>query len=121
MRVASPDLTSSLIAILILTTCLSVQTPAQNNRTNGSKPKPASAPESSDGIDSNVSEMRAAIERYTVDRGSLQRSYPVATSPARRERFKKLYNEWLAALLKMDFRSEEHTSELQSHSDLVCP
>ena len=29
-----------------------------------------------------VSEMRAAIERYTADRGSLTRSYPVAISPA---------------------------------------
>ena len=50
-----------------------------------------------------VSEMRAAIERYTADRGSLTRSYPVAISPARRARFKKFYEEWLASLKSLDF------------------
>ena len=50
-----------------------------------------------------VSEMRAAIERYTADRGSLTRSYPVAISPARRTRFKKFYEEWLASLKSLDF------------------
>jgi len=49
--------------------------------------------------------MRSAIERYTVDRGSLTRSYPVAVSPARRERFKKFYSEWLASLPSLDFDS----------------
>ncbi|HEV2836582.1 MAG TPA: DUF885 family protein, partial [Pyrinomonadaceae bacterium] len=49
--------------------------------------------------------MRAAIERYTVDRGSLTRSYPVVISPARRARFKKLYEEWLATLKSQDFDS----------------
>jgi uncharacterized protein (DUF885 family) len=52
-----------------------------------------------------VSEVRNAIERYTVDRGSLMRSYPVAVSRARRERFKKLYTEWLASLQGLDFDS----------------
>src|SRR5689334_9617448 len=50
-----------------------------------------------------VSEMRAAIERYTADRGSLTRSYPVAISPARRGRFKMFYEEWLASLKSLDF------------------
>src|SRR5438034_3626697 len=27
---------------------------------------------------------------------------------------------WIDGTLVMDYRSEEHTSELQSHSDLVC-
>jgi uncharacterized protein (DUF885 family) len=49
--------------------------------------------------------MRAAIERYTVDRGGLTRSYPVAISPTRRARFKKLYEEWLATLKSLDFDS----------------
>ena len=47
--------------------CLSLQIVAQNG---------ARAP---------ISEMRSVIERYTVDRGSLARSYPVAVSRARRE------------------------------------
>jgi hypothetical protein len=49
--------------------------------------------------------MRSAIERYTVDRGSLTRSYPVAVSQARRERFKKFYTDWLASLQSLDFDS----------------
>lgn len=52
-----------------------------------------------------VSEMRAAIERYTADRGSLMRSYPVAISATRRARFKKFYEEWLASLKSLDFDS----------------
>src|SRR5437867_9573307 len=101
MRSASPALTYSLVAILILTACFSIQTPAQGTKTNGAKPKTAAA----EPVDAKESEMRPAIERYTVDRGSLQRSFPVATSPARRERFRKLYNDWLASLLKVDFDS----------------
>ena len=49
--------------------------------------------------------MRAAIERYTVDRGSLTRSYPVPMSQARRDRFRKFYEEWLASLKPLDFDS----------------
>ena len=52
-----------------------------------------------------VSEMRSAIERYTVDRGSLTRSYPVAVSRARRERFKKFYHDWLVSLQSLNFDS----------------
>ena len=67
--------------------CLAIQVPAQNG---------AAAP---------ISEMRSAIERYTVDRGSLARSYPVAVSRSRRERFKKFYDEWLNSLKSLDFDS----------------
>jgi len=63
---------------------------------------PAQAPGSTK---QRVSEMRSAIERYTVDRGSLTRSYPVTVSRARRERFKKFYSEWLASLQSLDFDS----------------
>ncbi len=52
-----------------------------------------------------VSEMRSSIERYTVDRGTLTRTFPVAVSKARRERFKKFYHDWLVSLLSMDFDS----------------
>ena len=54
------------LTTFLLLLCLFVQVPAQNG---------ARAP---------VSEMRSSIERYTVDRGSLARSYPVAVSRARR-------------------------------------
>jgi len=81
MRSARP------LTLVPLLLCLLAQAPAQNG---------ARAP---------VGEMRSAIERYTVDRGSLTRSYPVAVSRARRERFKKFYSDWLASLQSLDFDS----------------
>ena len=104
MRLASPALTCCLAAVLIITGSFSINT-APSSKTNGVKPKPTNAALSSGLADQRESEMRAAIERYTVDRGSLQRSFPVATSPARRERFRNLYNDWLASLQKLDFDS----------------
>jgi uncharacterized protein (DUF885 family) len=78
------------LVVTSLLCCFLIQLPAQT-------PNRSKAPV--------VSEMRSAIERYTVDRGSLTRSYPVAVSPARRERFKKFYEEWLASLQTLDFDS----------------
>src|SRR6185369_1187575 len=93
------------LVVVSLLCCFLIQTLAQtSNRTNGGRAKPATTD-----IDPNgkapVSEMRSAIERYTVDRGSLARSYPVAVSRSRRERFKKFYDEWLASLQSLDFDS----------------
>jgi len=83
---------SRALVVAVLLCCFSLQIPAQTYiRTNGTKER--------------VSEMRSAIERYTVDRGSLTRSYPVAVSGARRERFRKFYTEWLASLQNLDFDS----------------
>src|ERR1043165_1536404 len=83
---------SRALVVAVLLCCFSFQIPAQiSSHANGTKER--------------VSEMRSAIERYTVDRGSLTRSYPVATSRARRERFKKFYNEWLTSLQSLDFDS----------------
>lgn len=78
-------------AVVLLVLCLLIQVPAQNGARK-TKPEP-------------VSEMRAAIERYTVDRGSLTRSYPVPMSQARRARFRKFYEEWLGSLNSLDFDS----------------
>jgi uncharacterized protein (DUF885 family) len=105
MRSASPALTCSLVAVLIITGSFAINAPAQSSKTNGAKPKPTKPATPSEPVEQGASEMRAAIERYTVDRGSLQRSFPVATSPSRRERFRKLYNDWLASLEKLDFDS----------------
>src|SRR5215216_6797816 len=80
--------TARALTIFGLLSCLLIQVSAQ---TSGPK--------------TVVSEMRSAIERYTVDRGSLTRSYPVAASRSRRERFKKFYEEWLASLQSLDFDS----------------
>ncbi|HKV32695.1 MAG TPA: DUF885 family protein [Pyrinomonadaceae bacterium] len=83
---------SKTFVVAFLLFCFMVQVPAQNGSRTKTKPEP-------------VSEMRAAIERYTVDRGSLTRSYPVAISQTRRTRFKKFYEEWLASLRSLDFDS----------------
>jgi len=56
-------------------------------------------------LKSPSSELRGLIERYTVDRGSLARSYPVSISPSRQARFKQLYTDWLSQLTKLDFDS----------------
>ncbi|HSE98772.1 MAG TPA: DUF885 family protein [Blastocatellia bacterium] len=55
------------------------------------------------GLDSSESEMRAMIERYSVDRGSLNRFYTAPLSPARQSRMKKFYTEWLDSLGKVPF------------------
>ena len=93
------------LVVTSLLCCFLIQIPAQtSSRTNGGGrlKTPAADP---NGSKAPVSEMRNAIERYTVDRGSLQRSYPVAVSRSRRERFKKFYEEWLSSLQREDFDS----------------
>src|SRR5947207_2480307 len=49
------------------------------------------------------SEMRAYIERYTVDRGNLLRYYTMELSSARSDRLKKFYSEWLDRLAPLNF------------------
>src|SRR5256884_4684540 len=49
------------------------------------------------------SEMRALIEYYIADRGSLQRSFFVNSSPARRERFHKFYSDALERIQRLNF------------------
>src|SRR5215213_10146475 len=83
--------------------CLLIHVPAQTKTNGGTRTKAVAA--DPNGSRAPVSEMRSAIERYTVDRGSLARSYPVAVSRARRERFKKFYSDWLASLQSLDFDS----------------
>src|SRR5574338_631253 len=93
------------LVVASLLCCFLIQIPAQTaNSTNGGRAKPAAAADPN-GDKAPVSEMRSAIERYTVDRGSLMRSYPVTLSRTRRERFKKFYQEWLTSLQSTDFDS----------------
>jgi uncharacterized protein (DUF885 family) len=103
MRKYLKALPCGLIIVLLINSTIPFAL-AQNGSqgTNGRRGEAAKTPSD---LKSNESEMRAAIERYTVDRGSIQRSLPVANSPTRRERFRKLYNEWLASLQKIDFDS----------------
>jgi hypothetical protein len=53
--------------------------------------------------DSSESELRSLIELYTVDRGSLSRTYPVTNSPTRQTRFRQFYADWRDRLTKLDF------------------
>ena len=53
--------------------------------------------------ESRPSEMRALIERYTADRGSLFRFYSAEASVARQTRMKQFYGDWLSSLAKLDF------------------
>lgn len=55
--------------------------------------------------DSQQSEMRAAIERYVADRGSLARFYTVEASPTRQARLKQFYGDWLATIGRLNFDS----------------
>ena len=92
------------LVVTSLLCCFVIQIPAQtSSRTNGAARLKTTAEADPNGSKTPVSEMRSAIERYTVDRGSLQRSYPVAVSRSRRERFKKFYEEWLNSLQSQNF------------------
>lgn len=88
----------SLIAAVLLAAILSAGT-----RFSTSAQRQSSAGRTAAAEDSSVSEMRAIIEYYVVDRGSLQRSYPVASSPARRERFRKFYGDALERIRQLNF------------------
>src|ERR1051326_7547502 len=73
-----------------------------NFHTSAQRQKIASlSPEIAD--DLAPSEMRALIEYYIADRGSLQRSFFVNNSPARRERFRKFYADALDRIQKLNF------------------
>ena len=62
----------------------------------------SSAPDPGE-LDLSRSELRVVIERYEADQGSLSRSYPVETSPARLARFKQFNSDWLTTIGKLDF------------------
>src|SRR5215813_3144908 len=47
--------------------------------------------------------MRPTIERYTADRGSLNRSSPIDYSPANNAQMKQFYSEWLSRLSAVNF------------------
>lgn len=110
MNRASNPLAIVLCIVLLLTTGFSTSAPAQTAKAArpGANPTTQVSNATSfepDETSSPDSEMRSLIERYTVDRGSLTRSYPVSISPVRATRFRQLYSDWLAQLQKMNFDS----------------
>src|SRR5215813_10032967 len=54
-------------------------------------------------VDTSRSEMRPTIERYTADRGSLNRSSPIDYSPANNAQMKQFYSERLSRLSAVNF------------------
>jgi uncharacterized protein (DUF885 family) len=84
--------------------------------------RPAAVAIDTGDLDSTESELRGFIERYTVDRGSLSRSYPVEISTTREARLKKFYGEWLASLERVNFDALSDSGRadyalLRSHLD----
>jgi uncharacterized protein (DUF885 family) len=102
---------TSALTTLVLIFSFSIAGPAQTFPRSAARPDPRGAGSRVDGLidpadlNSPESEMRPLIERYTVDRGSLTRSYPVSMSPARAARFRQFYSDWLAQLKKLNFDS----------------
>jgi len=77
--------------------------------------------ESPGDLDQSHSEMRATIEKYTADRGSLTRAYPLEISPGRRDRMTKFYREWLDSLPKLNFDSmSEDGRSTTCSSGITC-
>src|SRR5258705_6416532 len=107
MRLGPQPSTARLVAILLITAFLSTQSPAQTTRSksteNGQKSNKGSSAVATSELKVCEREMGSSIEPYAVDRGSLMRSYPVAISSARRDRFKKFHSDWLGSLLQLDF------------------
>jgi len=87
---------------LILVVFIALLMAAFHLQTSAQKQKIASlSTEAAD--DFAPSEMRAIIEYYIADRGSLQRSFFVNNSLARRQRFHKFYADALERLQKLNF------------------
>src|SRR6266850_6252962 len=96
--------TSALLSAFVLIACFLIQSPAQTSRKPARDSSPIKTNEASE-LNSPESEMRPIIEYYLVDRGSLLRAYPVATSTARRERFRKFYGDALERIQTLNFDS----------------
>jgi uncharacterized protein (DUF885 family) len=65
----------------------------------------AAPPKIATDFDSSRSELRPAIERYTADRATLARTYPIEISSNRQARMKQFYAEWQGHLAELNFDS----------------
>ncbi|HEY6045201.1 MAG TPA: DUF885 family protein [Pyrinomonadaceae bacterium] len=88
---------------LLITLIISVLLIGNSQFSSSAQRRTATTIATTETRDPGPSEMRQIIEFYVVDRGSLQRSYPVASSPARRQRFQKFYADALARIKNLDF------------------
>jgi len=64
---------------------------------------PATVPSNYADLDTSASELKPLIERYSADRGNLIRFYNISSSPERRARLRKFYEETKAALAAQNF------------------
>jgi len=93
----------AILSAFFLLNSFPVRTSAQRQQSRTTGNKPAAADAAAD--DASQSEMRPIIEYYIADRGSLQRSFFVNNSDARRERFRKFYADALERIQKLNFDS----------------
>src|ERR1043166_9710746 len=56
-------------------------------------------------LDTSASEIRPLMERYSADRGNILRFYNIASSPERRSRLRKFYEETKSALAAQNFEA----------------
>jgi len=102
---------SQMIA-LFLTLIVAVSSFAQLIRAQTSRPQPQTESYDVRELTPPASELRGVIERYNVDRSSLNRSYPVTTSPAREARFRQLYSDLFTSLQRLDFDKLGHDDQV---------
>lgn len=93
----------AILSAFFLLNSYPIRTSAQRQQTRPSGNKSAASDATTD--DWSQSEMRPIIEYYVADRGSLQRSFFVNNSAARRERFRKFYADALERIQKLNFDS----------------
>src|SRR5215831_12193969 len=102
MNTSIRRLIAAFVCALFLCAGFQIHTRAQRQTSRNIAATKADAPDVIPDA-ANQSEMRPIIENYVADRGSLQRSFFVNNSPARRERFRKLYQDALDRIQKLNF------------------
>ncbi|HMH42833.1 MAG TPA: hypothetical protein VK557_05080, partial [Pyrinomonadaceae bacterium] len=100
----------AILSAFLLLNSFPLRTSAQRQQSRPSANKPATSDALAD--DAGQSEMRPIIEYYIADRGSLQRSFFVNNSEARRERFRKFYSDALERIQKLNFDSMSQESKV---------
>jgi len=65
-----------------------------------------------DALAETPGKMRPIMERYEADRHSLERKYPLALSPIRRERMRQFFAGWGKALETLDFATLTHDDQI---------
>lgn len=63
-------------------------------------------------FDRGQSDLRVAVERFDADRRALFRRWDVPYSPARRDRFRAFYTDWLSTLESLDFDGLNHEGQV---------